>query len=948
MNYRFVKLTKKVLLGSCLAVMCGGFTSCKDDYTLDDEGNYPSWLGNSIYKELSNPNPEVLTGTFKNYVRLIDDLGYAETLAKTGSKTIFPANDEAFERFYANNTWGVSKYEDLTEPMKKQLLYSSMLDNAILVEMLSNVPIGNEVTPGIAMKHSTGVNVIDSITFIQGGLPSTLEKLPANNKYWEKFMKNGIHMVMDATTPMMVHFTSEQMTGNDISTRGKDSDFEIITGAPYSDEDNSAYIFRNKIIKPDVTCQNGYIHQLEDVLVPPGNLAELIRTNGESNYFSRMLDRFSAPFFNATVTNNYNDYAQMYGLQLIDSIFEKRYFSARSQGSSLNVDPNGATVQYLLNFDPGWNTYTNGQTGSNALSDLATIFVPTDEAMKKYFLPGGSGEFLINQFGKLENIEANLNENIDSIPIDIVQAFLNNLMKSSFVGTVPSKFGDVMDDASDPMGINTEVLNKNADGSYDVKIANNGVAYMLNTVFAPNRYVSVSAPALLSENMRIFNQAINDGNGISPLGLNLNFYAYLLAMSANYGFFIPTDDAFKNYYVDPTYLKHDQPRVLKFYYVKTNPYVMCSQWKYNPATGEVSDSLGMVPTANFRSQLIDILNYHTVVLSNDEKMGTNRFYKTKHGGEITFGDGRVASGSQIDNGYPMSYITKTYNQENGVSYAIDHVIQGPINSVYNVLDENDQFSEFMDLCSYISSEVGDTLMGFASDRLSEINMVTKKKRMEAYHVFAAKNGLTDNINYFNTYNYTVYAPDNDAMAIAYQRGLPKWDDIYNIYSQWVDAEDSPARQEARDKALAMIEEINAFIRYHFQDNSVYADNVIEGGEYATANSDTLGIREKLHINGGNGKLSVTDKRGNVVEINGADLNNKKIVNKMTRDFMFNLIASRASSISASSFAVVHQISTPLNAHADTDRYDALWTGANAKRKLAAFRKKYDSMLYKRY
>ena len=144
----------------------------------------------------------------------------------------------------------------------------------------------------------------------------------------------------------------------------------------------------------------------------------------------------------------------------------------------------------------------------------------------------------------------------------------------------------------------------------------------------------------------------------------------------------------------------------------------------------------------------------------------------------------------------------------------------------------------------------------------------------------------------------------------------------------------------------MIEEINAFIRYHFQDNSVYADNVIEGGEYATANSDTLGIREKLHINGGNGKLSVTDKRGNVVEINGADLNNRKIVNKMTRDFMFNLIASRASSISASSFAVVHQISTPLNAHADTDRYDALWTGANAKRKLAAFRKKYDSMLYK--
>lgn len=114
MNYRFIDLLKLSLSGLCLAVVCGAFSSCKDRYDLDDEGNYPSWLGNSIYDELKNPNPEVLTGTFNNYVRLIDDLGYAEVLGKTGSKTVFPANDEAFARFFAKNSWGVSKYEDLT------------------------------------------------------------------------------------------------------------------------------------------------------------------------------------------------------------------------------------------------------------------------------------------------------------------------------------------------------------------------------------------------------------------------------------------------------------------------------------------------------------------------------------------------------------------------------------------------------------------------------------------------------------------------------------------------------------------------------------------------------------------------------------------------------------------------------------------------------------------
>ena len=106
MNYRFSELARKIAMSLCLAALVGGFTACHDDYDLDDPGNYPSWLGQSIYDELKNPNPEHLTGTFTNYLRLIDDLGYTETLEKTGSKTVFPANDEAFARFFANNDWG--------------------------------------------------------------------------------------------------------------------------------------------------------------------------------------------------------------------------------------------------------------------------------------------------------------------------------------------------------------------------------------------------------------------------------------------------------------------------------------------------------------------------------------------------------------------------------------------------------------------------------------------------------------------------------------------------------------------------------------------------------------------------------------------------------------------------------------------------------------------------
>ena len=124
-------MARRVLGGMALAVVCGGFIACTDDYKLDDPDNYPSWLGGSIYDAMKHPENlsagqgNVLKGTFNNYLRLIDDLGYAETLAKTGSKTVFPANDEAFDRFYASNAWGVKRYEDLTDAMKR--LFCSLM-----------------------------------------------------------------------------------------------------------------------------------------------------------------------------------------------------------------------------------------------------------------------------------------------------------------------------------------------------------------------------------------------------------------------------------------------------------------------------------------------------------------------------------------------------------------------------------------------------------------------------------------------------------------------------------------------------------------------------------------------------------------------------------------------------------------------------------------------------
>jgi len=66
--------------------------SCEDEYTYDDKE--PDFLGASVYDYLKD------NGNYTYYTRLIDDLGYTEVLRKTGSKTLFVANDSAFNKFF--------------------------------------------------------------------------------------------------------------------------------------------------------------------------------------------------------------------------------------------------------------------------------------------------------------------------------------------------------------------------------------------------------------------------------------------------------------------------------------------------------------------------------------------------------------------------------------------------------------------------------------------------------------------------------------------------------------------------------------------------------------------------------------------------------------------------------------------------------------------------------
>ncbi len=918
---------KKIIFCVLLA-LTGLTTGCMEKDEPVDAEKKPAWLGGSIYQELKNP--QYLTGTFSTYLRLVDDLGYAEVLDRTGSKTVFPANDEAFSRFFQHNAWGVTSYEGLSESQKKMLLYSSMLDNALLVSMLSNVSnqssAESSVTKGMAVKHQTQLSITDTVQHI-----TKLSEMPQYNTYWDKFRDGSqMYLVSDASRPMMVHFTREHMLNNGITTSGEQSDFAILTGTPYVD--GMAYIFNDRILKSDITCVNGYVHQMQDVIVPPGNMAQVLRSDSKTSYFSRILDYFCAPFENPTITSQYNSMALERGLPTIDKIYERRYLNSQSAHAQ-RQDPDGniITSSYLLNLDPGWNQYSPLQESGGvdySIADIAAMFVPTDQAVIDFFTQGGDGAYLIDLYGKYresENNAAHLNENLDSLFLqkpEILTSFVNNLIKSSFIATVPSKFESIQNDANEYMGVTLDLIDRNSDGTYNISIANNGVIYKMNELIAPDEFQSVMAPSSVYPDMKVMNWAVQDD---SELGISHHYY--LMAMKQNFAFFIPDDEAFAQYYVDPIYLGHNEKRALKFSYDPDKQTVKAVAYKYNPtnnAIGEVMNNGAAVPIAEWKSLFVDILNYHTVVLSAGEKLGENNYYKTKHGGAIhvtgaTVGK-QVLSGQQIDNDVAPSVIEEVYNEKNGTAFRIDHIIQSPRNSVSKTLKNYSQFSEFYALCAGFSAT---ELLAWAgiSDQLNEFNTTEQ----DAYVIFTSDRGsgnskvagscLDENVKMFNTFNYTLYAPNNNAMKKAYAAGLPRWSDIQALYEKYatdVDEDGKPTAEaaSAMERAKKMIGILKDFARYHFQNTSVFADNKVATNRYNSLSTDNLGLAIELRVSGGSGKLNVQDNTGAVVTIDANDAS--KHVNLMARDYWFNAAAQNATSIYTSSFCVVHEIDTPLN------------------------------------
>lgn len=952
---------KKLFLYASL--LCIGLVSCTKDYVVP-EGELPSWLGESIYKELQQSSQ--LEGTFNTYCRLIDDMGYTEVLSKTGSKTIFPANDEAFARFFAggNNKFGVSSYEELTHSQKAELLFSTMLDNAILIGTLSNKQnAAGNMLQGQLVKHSTNMRLSYAVTNF------TAQQMPANNKYFARFQNAAKPMlaVFDNTVSPMVHLTGEYMLNNNMTVTGDESDFKVLTGYDY--EDGDAYIFDRKVIKSDVVCQNGYIHQLNEVLVNPGNMAQILRAGSDTHFISRMLDYYAFPEADMTLTQQYLDSAATGNSQ--DTVFAIRYLSKNSQRSKLSQPLRGVTVaeNQLLDFDPGWNYYNPTLKGGTSDDDaeIAAFLAPNDEALENYFLKEGA--YILKNLGvpsldiTKENLDAHLDAVFNNDP-SVFASILNNVMKPYLTKTVPSTFSTVQNDAFEFLDVTKDDIIRQSDGKYDVTIANNGVIYKMNKLFGPKLYNSVLGPASVYKDMRTMGEMLNDHQTTAGVAskLGADMYYYLLSMKARYGLFVPTDNETQFIVIDPTSVRDEDglkglrfrfdPQadgsfhvlVKKYAYV-SGPYNQLSSYAEIANSPEVNIESGI-----YNSQIKDLLDYCTIVLADSTETGKgspqyglygNKYYKTKHGGAIVVNGSKVAGGLQIADPSQWSTITETFDAnsadakiENGTVYRLDFPLQPTITSVmqtlerpefydenadYDNIDNAPDYDHFLNFCLQFNNEEIYNFAGILGDNDKAEQVATKLK---AYRI------IDDNDNWgmLSSYNYTIYAPTFEAMKTAQQSlGLPTWKKVLEIVNDWESVKDEygfSSEADASAYVKEQLDKMNRFVRYHTQNSSLFADRYFKNYDpetgltsptpsFSTFYSNAIGIAQSLVVTGGGDKLVIEDASGTKVTVNASASNANMIARDITTSDATNANYGSYKKIETSAFVTIHGIDTPL-------------------------------------
>lgn len=651
------------------------------------------------------------------------------------------------------------------------------------------------------------------------------------------------------------------------------------------------------ITQPNQRCKNGYLHLVDEVVVPQPNLMYTLaqaRSDGKCSLASSLVQRFNYLKYDAEYSDIYNH---------IDS--------AWTVCNSL-LDRVATTLQ------------------------TPAIILPTNEALKAFLLAADNP---LRSFGINQD---NYYTTLMSLPREVLQPFVKEWFRTSFTDVLPSRYSNMRSAKGHQLlaGVTTPEAYKLA--VQQVITAADGIIVVVDAVpnaeDLRNELTFVKLAGRVAGAALTANDRYEGERRTSPFSTDYQREMH----NKSFTMFVPTDAGLEQYgLVDPISMASNN-RVSWRYWSLTPDSISSNGTRqiavaaraYRYDYKEVRNTETARPLAaiyssnanddcangNFgpvkRQLLTDMLDQHIVLQDVNSLLNTQRHWYLSRSGmpiymkEHTNTNIVVNGGMQIDlnekdvadkHDCTLQFVGQN---STGTSVFIDRPMQPTTQNVYQRLQSNDAFSMFFDCANALNG---------AYDLKNQLfDIETSEALNRKYTIFADFSGSyarygnanTMLVNFFHNFNYTIFVPTNEGMQKAIAEGLPTIESIEQFVEESLD-DNGQLPDDKREQAQARYLTLLNFLKYHFCDKSYFLEPDLESGDTEQTTTACIDASNQqaltADINSGNGMLMVRDASNRYKAVK------PDLANIIARDAEFNNDPTRARYILSASNVVLHGI-----------------------------------------
>ena len=874
--------------------------------------------GSTLYDNLQ------ALGNYTTYLRLIDSFAGIQRAFKNeltdderkyvfcdDTLTVFAPNDEAFARFFAHNAWtdeqgnAISSYEQLSDGQKLSLIYMSYIPGFVTANSLH----ASKSVRGylrlysydrqfnlVPYKHTGGTDINtfppDSYSYI--------DYAKELNQHIVDGVWIGYGTVGDNTDGALAYRGGTMIWNDDYwQYKGLSHDDLAFIGAADTEGSEHIKIGNAHITQPNQRCKNGYLHLVDEVVVPQPNLMYNLaqaRLGGKCSLASSLVQRF-----------NYLKYDYLY------------------YNDAFNVSDSAWTVRNSL-LD----------RVSTTTIQTPAIILPTDEALKAFLLASDNPLW---QFGINKD---NYYDMLMSLPREVLQPFVKEWFRTSFTDVLPSRYSNMRSAKGHQLlaGVTTPEAYKLA--VQQVIPAVDGIIVVVDAVpnaeELRNELTFVKLAGQVAGAALTANDRYDGKRSTSPFSTDYQREMH----NKSFTMFVPTDAGLEQYgLVDPISMASNN-RVSWRYWSLTPDSISSNgtrqiavaarayRYDYNKVRNTETDRpLSAMYSSNAnencangnygpikRQLLTDMLDQHIVLQDLDSMLNNLRHWYLSRSGmpiymkEHTNTNIVVNGGMQIDLNEKDAAdkhdcIMQLVGQNStGTSVFIDRPMQPTTQNVFQRLQSNDAFSTFFEYAEALNNAYTLKKMLFGDEASEALSW--------KYTIFADRSGgytrygnaNTMLVNFFHNFNYTIFVPTNEGMQKAVEAGLPTIESIEQFVEESLDG-NGQLPDDKREQAQARYLTLLNFLKYHFCDKSYFLEPDLESGEIEQTTTACIDASNQqaltADINSGNGMLMVRDASNRYKAVK------PDLANIIARDAEFNNDPTRARYILSASNVVLHGI-----------------------------------------